>query len=242
MKTIKVGSVKIKVNKDGKAIKDVKFAKGEQKYIKGRGWVTAEEAGVRQEDIYCMPFQSRNEIFKGSNGKNKFDPAVFEARSYDHWCYVKKIKGKVVFNWYKYSNTTTGHQYEMNRLLEELGIKVYLKVNMGNSLSHFTTDALKPMYRAMFELEIALKRPNSKPETNKARRASIASLKSDIRKARALGAVFSKNDIDALRQSVLNEETERLERLKAERAARAELLKARRDIVSRGETFELNVA
>lgn len=239
MKTIKVGTVKIKVNKDGKAIKTVKFAKGERKHVRGRGFVTAEEAGIIQADIYCMPFQARNKVFKGSNGKNTFNPETFEAHSYGHWCYVKKIKGKVVFNGYNYSSTTTGHQWQMRTLLEELGIKIDLTVKMHSSLSNFKNGALESLYREMLELEVALKRVNSKPDSNKVRRASIAILKRDIVKARALGAVLTKDKIKALQAEVLNEETSRLERLKLQRTQRAELLKARKDIVATGETFSL---
>lgn len=239
MKTLKVGSLKIKVNAKGKATKVETLEKGAYHYIKGRGHCKLEETIQREKDIYCMPFQSRNKVFKGSNGKNTFNPLTFEARSYDHWCYVMKIKGKVVFNWYKYSNTTTGHQYEMSRLLKELGVKAYLKVRMGSSLTHFKSEALEPMYREMFELEVALNRKNSNPRSNKERRASITVLKSDIRKARSLGAVYSNASIKALKTRVLNEEVSRLERLKQLSIERKELLKARKNIVTTGEVFSL---
>jgi hypothetical protein len=238
MKTIQVGSLKIKVNAKGKATKTETIEAGTYTRIGGK--YTKLEADTKVErDIYRMPFQSRNKVFKGSNGKNTFDPLTLEAVSYGHWCYVMKIKGKVVFNWYKYSNTTTGHQYEMSSLLKELGVKTYLKVKMAPSLRRFKNEALEPMYREMFELEVALNRKNSNPKSNRQRRAGIVSLKSDIVKARELGAVFSKASIEALQQRVLNEETSRLERLKKLSAERAALIKARRSIVATGETFEL---
>jgi hypothetical protein len=186
-----------------------------------------------------MPYQARNRVFKGSNGKNTFNPLTFEAHSYGHWCYVKKIKGRVVFNAYRYSSTTTGHQWQMRSLLKELGIKIDLEVNTSQSLCNFKAEALKPMYREIFELEIALKRKNSKPESNKWRKVVIVRRKSDIRKARALGAVFSTDQIKALKERVSSEETSRLERLKKLSVERAELNKARKSIVATGETFKL---
>lgn len=236
MKTLKIGSIKIKVNAKGKALKTETLKKGTWARIDGE-YKELKENTTREVNAYCMPFQSRNQVFK--TAKNSFDPLEFQAHSYGHWCYVKKIKGKVVFNAYRYSVTTSGHQSEMRALLRELGIKIDLEVNMHNSLSHFKECALEPMYRAMFELEVALKRPNSKPATNKERRASVAGLKRDITKARALGAVLTKEKIKALQAKVLNEETERLASLKSKREERAALIKARRDIVATGETFQL---
>src|ERR1035438_9307853 len=100
MKTIKVNGIKLKVNAEGK--------------VEG----------------YQLPYQPTLQRFKGCNGKNTFDLNTLEARSYGHWCFAKKIKGQWVFNDYRYSVTTGGHQSTMNAMFSQLGIKIALYVDM----------------------------------------------------------------------------------------------------------------
>lgn len=64
----------------------------------------------------------KNGIYKASNVT--FNPLTCEAYSYGWWKFVAKIDGKVIFNNYRYSNTTTKHQYKVRRLLLERGITI----------------------------------------------------------------------------------------------------------------------
>ena len=56
------------------------------------------------------------------------------AVSYGWWVYCKVIDGKVVFNRYRYSVTTSKHQRECMQLLAEHGIAVDLFVESPKSL------------------------------------------------------------------------------------------------------------
>lgn len=69
-----------------------------------------------------MKYFSRANIYKASNVT--FNSETMDAFSYDWWRFVAKIDGKVVFNNYRYSVTTAGHQRKVERLLQNLGIKV----------------------------------------------------------------------------------------------------------------------
>lgn len=65
------------------------------------------------------------------------------AWSYDWWCFVKVIDNKLIFNNYRYSNTTTKHQYKVRSLLNELGIKIDRVVSVSGGLQNI--DSLKEL-------------------------------------------------------------------------------------------------
>jgi hypothetical protein len=71
--------------------------------------------------------------YKASN--NEFNVVLKQATSYGWWIYVKHIDGLVVFNSYPYSNTTRAHQRKMRRLLDYLGIRIDVEVNVSDSLA-----------------------------------------------------------------------------------------------------------
>lgn len=79
--------------------------------------------------------QLKSGLFKSSN--LTFDPSKISAHSYAWWEFVRVLKGKVVFNEYKYSVTTAKHQRTIRNLMSELGIEIDLKVNVRESLSRF---------------------------------------------------------------------------------------------------------
>lgn len=81
-----------------------------------------------------LKYYKRAGVYKNSTGSNKFNPETLEAHSYDWWKYVAKIDGKVVFNNYSYSVTTSGHQSAMRSLLSELGIKIDLFIEAPQGL------------------------------------------------------------------------------------------------------------
>ena len=74
-----------------------------------------------------MKYFKRLKVYKACNVT--FDPETMIADSYDWWHFVERINGKVVFNNYNYSNSTSRHQSKVRELLRELGIKVDVVVN-----------------------------------------------------------------------------------------------------------------
>lgn len=164
-----------------------------------------------------MKFRPRLELYTNYNKSNTFDPKTMQAYSYTWWLYVDVIKGKVVFNDYTYSPTTSGHQSEMRYLLSELGINIDLVVEIHGGLQDFKNGALKPLYKTIFQLEIEMNRKGSNKKKNESRLKTIESIKNQIKEVRKLGAVFSKKDQKRLKDFLLKEEEERLERMKNQR-------------------------
>lgn len=240
MKKIKVGQVKVKVNAKGKAREkyevkgwiDHPTKKDKDGYPVGEYKATGE---FKERNIYALPYQTKNKLFKHKN--NYFDPVAFKAVSYNWWTYVMKIKGKVVFNDHNYSMTTCKHQGEMRTLLRQLGIKIDLYVNMHQSLENFETQALRPLYELMFQLEIETARKGSKPETNKVRKAKIKTLIKNIAMARKLGAKFSPKQVKELQNSMVASEAARVEKMRNENQATREARKAARTAMNSGDVF-----
>lgn len=135
-----------------------------------------------------MQFKPRLKIYKGSYGKNTFNPETFEAHSYGHWLYVCKIKGVVVFNDYSYSVTTNGHQWEMKSFLKDnfgLEIKNFIVVNQAQSLDRGLFLDHHYGLLALNEVRLkAAKREDQKEELKE----SIEHCKTMIAKLKKLGA------------------------------------------------------
>jgi hypothetical protein len=201
MKHIKIGKISIKVNSKGQAIELYPETQWNGKqYVKTGNMLT--------RNAYAMPYQVKNQQFKSS--KCLFIPETCRAYSYGWWRFVDLIKGKVVFNRHNYSMTTCKHQSTVRELLRQLNVKIDLYVDMHESLEHFQSQALKPMYSKLIQTEIEMNRKGSKPECNKYRKQQIQELKRDIRKARKLGAVMSRDSIKTLETGLLTAESERV--------------------------------
>ena len=173
----------------------------------------------------CMKWMSRKQVFGLKNVT--FNPFTMVADSYDWWVFVLPIKGKIVFNNYNYSMTTCKHQGEVRQLLKSLGIKIDLEVSMHSSLSenNFKVESLSSFYTELFQLEIALNRKNTKKSLVKDRNKQCQELLKSIKTARKLGAVFTRQQMKDLKQSLLDKEVERLADMAKENVRRAELRK-----------------
>lgn len=73
-----------------------------------------------------LTYKKREGIYANSTRSLTFNPETLEAFSYKWWRFVAKIEGKVIFNNYSYSISTTKHQHKIRSLLYELGIKIDL--------------------------------------------------------------------------------------------------------------------
>lgn len=133
--------------------------------------------------------QLKTGLIRNYNGNNTFNPELMQAHSYKHWCYVREINGKVVFNNYSYSNTTAKHQSNMRQLLAELGITVDLYIEMPESLDSFEVGAIAHVRSLIRATEAEIARPRSQKAKNEERRAHIAKLERHIEELKALGAV-----------------------------------------------------
>jgi hypothetical protein len=84
-----------------------------------------------------MKYMKRLRIYKSKNCT--FDPKTIEAYSYVWWKFVSVIEGKVIFNNYRYSNTTSKHQRKIDNLMFNLGIKIDYIIECSVSLDGIST-------------------------------------------------------------------------------------------------------
>lgn len=100
-------------------------------------------------------------LYKAANVT--FDASQIEAFSYGWWKFVKVIQGKIVFNEYSYSTTTSKHQYKVKALMRELGLEVDLYVKTKASLDKQTLKELNAE-----TIKIETERENQIKENRKA--------------------------------------------------------------------------
>ena len=147
---------------------------------------------MHQGDNKMEKLKTRNE-YVGCNRKARFYADEIRATSYDHWNFVNVINGKVVFNWFKYSNTTSNHQWAVNALLQDLGIKVDVTVNMNRSLTEdtFRQDALHYYYNTATQLIVKKNSPRVRKKTKEECEMALENIREKIKELKELGAEYS---------------------------------------------------
>lgn len=123
-----------------------------------------------------MKLMKKSNTYKASNVT--FNPETIEAFSYDWWCFVKVIGGKVVFNSYNYSPSTIKHQYKVRSLLNDLGIKIDLEIECPRGLQAINVDMLVSNHYSSLikELKEAIAKPRSQAKKNAERELEIERL------------------------------------------------------------------
>lgn len=79
-----------------------------------------------------MKFYTRQGLYKASNVT--LNPKTLEAFSYSWWKFLGVVEGKLVFNNYRYSNSTSKHQSKVRAQLQELGIKIDISMPIPSGL------------------------------------------------------------------------------------------------------------
>ena len=146
---------------------------------------------------FSLPFKMRDGEFRNSTGKCRFNPFSMEARSYIHWQFVAKVRGKVIFNNYSYSPTTGRHQRTVARLLRELGIKVDLHVNCQGSLDDSSAAAMAE-HLAIANLKVAMKTGRKAKNVERAKEIKAHELK--IKQLRKLGLTATREQLVSIRK------------------------------------------
>ena len=147
-----------------------------------------------------MKYYTRLKEYKASNVSLTIEPKL-EAYSYAWWLFVVRYKGLVIFNNTTYSNSTSGHQYKVRRVLYDLNIKIDIELN--NTRKSFDKSyglyAPKPpsdgdYVKAAIENEIEnieltnkkladlIKKPRTRKSTNEKRAQQIEKNKNQIKK------------------------------------------------------------
>lgn len=88
----------------------------------------------------------RSGIYKAANVN--FDPARMTAFSYDWWQFVAKVRGKIVFNEYGYSNSTRKHQSKVRSVMRELGIEPDLYVSFRANMAGMGMSDIRAAHKA----------------------------------------------------------------------------------------------
>lgn len=127
---------------------------------------------TERKRIGAMAWYPRLKRWKGCNGKATFNPANETAYSYDWWRFVERIDGLLVFNAYRYSSTTTSHQYAVRWVLRELGIGINLEIEAPGGLQDL--DSAIRHYEGRIEaLEKAVNAKGSRKAKNKQRKIEM---------------------------------------------------------------------
>jgi len=116
-------------------------------------------------------------VFKASNVL--FNPNTMTATSYNWWEFVKKINGKVVFNIYRYSNTTSKHQSKVKSLLKQLNIKIDIEAACPDGLQNLDS-GVRYYERIINDLKNDMNNPRSYKEKNRERKKQIKFFQNQI--------------------------------------------------------------
>lgn len=122
-------------------------------------------------------------VFKAKNVE--FNPNTCIATSYNWWKFVSKIKGKIVFNDYRYSVTTSQHQSKVSSLLTELGIKLDVTFEAPKGLQNLES-ALTHYEAKISKLLVEINKPGTRKNKNKERAKEIKSHMKTIKVIKSL--------------------------------------------------------
>lgn len=120
-------------------------------------------------------------LYKNSTGTVGFNPATKTGWSY-RWEFLQVVDGLLVFNCYRWSVTTSGHQSTMRSLLRQLGIKIDIDADLGSiEPKSLSKDTMRKLYKDAFNLEIEIELATRKDSwTQKSRESSLKELQDTI--------------------------------------------------------------
>lgn len=183
-------------------------------------------------EVTGLKYYKRLKIYKSSTGNVTFDPATMEAYSYSWWKFVTKIKGKVVFNDYSYSSSTSGHQAAVRHVMKQLKIKIDVTVSMRQSLEHLKDGYLPELYKEIYTLEAYNRRKGVKAKTVKDNNDLIKELNGKAKVLKTLGAKITKATLVDIKRGVAVSEAYRVEQLVKQRVANREANREKQEILN----------
>jgi hypothetical protein len=143
-------------------------------------------AAPRYKGSEKMKYMKRAAIYKANNVT--FNPATLEAHSYAWWLFVKRMGPLVVFNAYRYSTATAGHQAKVRTLLRELGIQVHAKIETDKSLDSgaWAQNAIALHKGRIENLQKELDNPRTSKIKNIGRQSEIEEYQARIKQVKGL--------------------------------------------------------
>lgn len=130
-----------------------------------------------------MKYYQKANLYKASNVT--FNPSTCEAYSYGWWRFVERISGQLVFNRYRYSNSTCKHQLKVWRLLRTLGLTIDIEIEAPQGLQDLGSAISLYEYR-IAELKAEIAKPRSHARKNDERRQQIKLCQDKSRLVRSL--------------------------------------------------------
>lgn len=127
-----------------------------------------------------MRHYKRSNEYRASNVT--FNPETKQAYSYGWWRFVDVINGKVVFNNYSYSVSTSGHQSKVRSLLRSLGIQIdlFIEAPCGLQDRDLYNEVKKHYQDKIDTLRAEIAAPRSRKVTNGRRLDDIKSLQWEL--------------------------------------------------------------
>lgn len=90
---------------------------------------------MNSKKVPGLTYKKKTNMYTNSTGSLTFNPATKEAFSYKWWKFVAVVEGKVIFNNYPYSMSTSRHQRTIQNLLSQLNIKIDLKLPLSKGIN-----------------------------------------------------------------------------------------------------------
>lgn len=130
-----------------------------------------------------MKFIKKRNQFESSN--LTFNPDTLQAFSYKWWKFCDRINGKVVFNSYSYSVSTSKHQYKIRSLLSQKGIEIDLFLESPHGLDDLNS-AVKLYEKRIAQLQALIEKPKTHKAKNEERKKLIQVYKEKINQIKKL--------------------------------------------------------
>lgn len=153
-----------------------------------------------------LKYMKKANIYKNSTGSCTFDPVQIEAVSYNWWTFVKKIDGLVIFNDYKYSGSTSSHQYLVRKLLKEHSIKIDVVVfsRKGLQSSEWENEVFSNIHSKILLAEYKLTKKGRTKKFIDDQKYIIKDAKKDMTTlSKKIKDPLSKDAIEELRQKLI---------------------------------------
>ena len=132
-----------------------------------------------------MRYRVKTNDFVASNCD--FSLESLTGHSYGWWNMVQVINGLVVFNWYSYSSSTSKHQRKVSNLLDDLGLKVDLRIDARKGLQDLDT-AISDYQYEITQLVHEINKPRTHKAKNEERAERIKKIQAKIEHIQALKA------------------------------------------------------
>lgn len=136
-----------------------------------------------------LVWKPKEGMYRNSTESITYDPVRELAYSYRWWCFVRRIKGVLVFNDYSYSSQTNNHQRIIQDLLKTMN-KEYITVNAPRGIndSGRINEAWEHYFTEICKLEAEMSNPRTRESTNFSRLARINSFYSELFDLESIGA------------------------------------------------------